>query len=165
MLSPKSSDPTPPPPLPQAINNDCYLKRGVKVGVGPAAGVEVYLFNLILIHFFFYCIQSKEDKGDREGIPHTHPIPQVIRLELFLRPQIPKGIRKQSITWRECVPRGWPTLRATRPSRIDAEQTGGRRRERYCYSFCRQKRPIVWTAHCSLARAGEPLLHVVEPLH
>ena len=50
MLSPKSSDPTPPP---QAINNDCYLKRGVKVGVGPAAGVEVYLFNLILIHFFF----------------------------------------------------------------------------------------------------------------
>ena len=94
MLSPKSSDPTPTPP-PQAINNDCYLKRGVKVGVGPAAGVEVYLFNLILILFFFYCIQSKEDKGDREGIPHTHPIPQVIRLELFLRPQIPKGIRKQ----------------------------------------------------------------------
>ena len=27
---------------------------------------------------------SREDKGDREGIPHTHPIPQVIRLELFL---------------------------------------------------------------------------------
>ena len=26
----------------------------------------------------------REDKGDREGIPHTHPIPQVIRLELFL---------------------------------------------------------------------------------
>ena len=27
---------------------------------------------------------TREDKGDREGIPHTHPIPQVIRLELFL---------------------------------------------------------------------------------
>ena len=27
---------------------------------------------------------SREDKGDREGIRHTHPIPQVIRLELFL---------------------------------------------------------------------------------
>ena len=40
----------------------------------------------------------REDKGDREGIPHTHPIPQVIRLELFLRPQIPRGIRQQPIT-------------------------------------------------------------------
>ena len=28
--------------------------------------------------------QAREDKGDREGIPHTHPIPYVIRLELFL---------------------------------------------------------------------------------
>ena len=28
--------------------------------------------------------QPREDKGDREGIPHTHAIPQVIRLELFL---------------------------------------------------------------------------------
>ena len=27
---------------------------------------------------------SREDKGDREGIPHIHPIPWVIRLELFL---------------------------------------------------------------------------------
>ena len=26
----------------------------------------------------------REDKGDREGIPRTYPIPQVIRLELFL---------------------------------------------------------------------------------
>ena len=26
----------------------------------------------------------REDKGDREGIPHTHPIPYVIRLELVL---------------------------------------------------------------------------------
>ena len=26
----------------------------------------------------------REDKGDREGIPHTYPIPQVIRLESFL---------------------------------------------------------------------------------
>ena len=27
---------------------------------------------------------TREDKRDREGIPHTHPIPWVIRLELFL---------------------------------------------------------------------------------
>ena len=27
---------------------------------------------------------SREDKGDREGIPDTHSIPLVIRLELFL---------------------------------------------------------------------------------
>ena len=33
-----------------------------------------------------YCVHPREDKGDREGIPHTHPIPDVIRLELFLRP-------------------------------------------------------------------------------
>ena len=32
----------------------------------------------------FYYVVTREDKGDREGIPHTHPIPQVIRLELFL---------------------------------------------------------------------------------
>ena len=30
-------------------------------------------------------MDAREDKGDREGIPHTHPIPQVIGLELFLR--------------------------------------------------------------------------------
>ena len=48
---------------------------------------------------------SREDKGDREGIPHTHSIPQVIRLELFLRPQIPRWMRQQPITQRECVPR------------------------------------------------------------
>ena len=33
---------------------------------------------------FCYSLRTREDKGDREGIPHTHPIPQVIRLELFL---------------------------------------------------------------------------------
>ena len=36
----------------------------------------------------------REDKGDREGILRTHPIPWVIRLELFLRPQIPRGIKQ-----------------------------------------------------------------------
>ena len=41
---------------------------------------------------------AREDKGDREGIPNTHPIPYVIRLELFLRPLIPTGIRQQPIT-------------------------------------------------------------------
>jgi len=42
--------------------------------------------------------RAREDKGDRQGIPYTHPIPQVIRLELFLRPQIPRGIRQQPVT-------------------------------------------------------------------
>ena len=27
---------------------------------------------------------SREDKGDREGIPHKYPVPYVIRLELLL---------------------------------------------------------------------------------
>ena len=35
----------------------------------------------------------------------------------------------------------WTThARATRPPRIEAEQKGGRRGERFCYSFCRRKR-------------------------
>ena len=29
---------------------------------------------------------AREDKRDKEGIPHIHPIPKVTRLELFLRP-------------------------------------------------------------------------------
>ena len=33
---------------------------------------------------FSFWISAREDKGDRKGIRHTHPIPQVIRLELFL---------------------------------------------------------------------------------
>ena len=58
----------------------------------------------------------------REGIPHTRPIPQVIRLELFLRAQTvdPKGIIQQPITWRECVPRGWPHLKLTQ-SKIEKD--------------------------------------------
>ena len=34
----------------------------------------------------FICMKNnkRQDKGDREGIPHTYPIPWVIRLELFL---------------------------------------------------------------------------------
>ena len=36
--------------------------------------------------------EPREVKGDREGIPHTHPIPLVIRLELFLRPQIQREV-------------------------------------------------------------------------
>ena len=43
----------------------------------------IYSFKLKRGHHRF---NSREDKGDREGIPHTHPIPQVIRLDLFLRP-------------------------------------------------------------------------------
>ena len=48
---------------------------------------------LYVVCKFDNCMPTREDKGDREGILHTHPIPQVIRLELFLRPQIPRGIR------------------------------------------------------------------------
>ena len=51
------------------------------------------------------CLLPRDYKGDREGIPHIHPIPQVIRLELFLTPQVSRGIRQQPITQRECVPR------------------------------------------------------------
>ena len=29
-------------------------------------------------------LSPRDYKGDREGIPHIHPIPKVIRLELFL---------------------------------------------------------------------------------
>ena len=29
-------------------------------------------------------LKTREDRGDREGSPHTHPIPEVIRLELVL---------------------------------------------------------------------------------
>ena len=29
-------------------------------------------------------LEAREDKEGREGIPHTHPIPQGIRLKLFL---------------------------------------------------------------------------------
>ena len=54
--------------------------------------------------------QPRDYKGDRESIPHIHPIIQVIRLELFLEPQIPRGIGQQPITQRECIPRGRPTL-------------------------------------------------------
>ena len=42
--------------------------------------------------------KPREDKGHREGILNTHPIPQVIRLELFLTPEIRSGIRQQPIT-------------------------------------------------------------------
>ena len=45
-----------------------------------------------------YPLITREDKGEREGISHTHPILYVIRLELFLRPQIPRAIRQQPLT-------------------------------------------------------------------
>ena len=40
--------------------------------------------DLKLLLFFGCTYKAREDKGDREGIPHTHPIPLVIRLEVFL---------------------------------------------------------------------------------
>ena len=41
-------------------------------------------FTKTIIPLALMASESREDKGDTEGIPHTHPIPQVIRLELFL---------------------------------------------------------------------------------
>ena len=55
--------------------------------------IQTFSCSVVRIHHV-----TREDKGDREGILHTHPIPWVIRLELFLRPQIPRGIKQQPIT-------------------------------------------------------------------
>ena len=41
-------------------------------------------FNVYYLLWEWDYSPAREDKGDREGIPNTHPIPQVIRLELFL---------------------------------------------------------------------------------
>ena len=41
--------------------------------------IQSYIAPLTSI--LYYYIQPREDKGDREGIPHTQTIPQVIRLE------------------------------------------------------------------------------------
>ena len=48
--------------------------------------------------FRLFKFRTREVKGDSEGIPHTHPTPQVIRLELFLTPQISREIRQKPIT-------------------------------------------------------------------
>ena len=44
--------------------------------------------------------EAREDKGDREGIPHTHPIPKVIRLELFLELGYSYLARCVDVSWR-----------------------------------------------------------------
>ena len=44
--------------------------------------------------------EAREDKGDREGIPHTHPIPKVIRLELFLELGYSYFARCVDVSWR-----------------------------------------------------------------
>jgi len=56
----------------QALNGDNEIKSRMSWGPSVLPDTDSFI--------------SREDKGDREGIPHTHPIPQVIRLELFLRP-------------------------------------------------------------------------------
>ena len=52
------------------------------------------MFGIISIRdkIFYDRFSARDYKGDREAIPHIHPIPWVIRLELFLTPQISKGI-------------------------------------------------------------------------
>ena len=37
-----------------------------------------------IIYWIQLSQKPRDYKGDGEGIPHIHPIPQVIRLELFL---------------------------------------------------------------------------------
>ena len=55
--------------------------------IGHNSVMRDLLFSQSVTHDFSLKFPSRiarEDKGDREGIPHTHPIPLVIRLELFL---------------------------------------------------------------------------------
>ena len=40
------------------------------------------ILQILLINYIK--LKPRDYKGDREDIPHTHPIPKVIRLELFL---------------------------------------------------------------------------------
>ena len=47
-----------------------------------------------------YWFKTREDKGDREGIPHTHSIPWVIRLELFLESMWSYLARCVDVSWR-----------------------------------------------------------------
>ena len=51
-------------------------------------GSPCFLTLTFFIHWkpkqVFLLFIPREDKGEREGIPHTHPIPWVIRHELFL---------------------------------------------------------------------------------
>ena len=51
---------------------DCEVPN-ISPGIGIAS--TVHIENLLLAPFTMYCIAPREDKGDREGIPHTHPIP------------------------------------------------------------------------------------------
>ena len=46
--------------------------------------IVVEFISRFVLERVIYYAETREDKRDREGIPHTHPIPQVIRLELFL---------------------------------------------------------------------------------
>ena len=43
---------------------------------------------------------SGDYKGDREGIPNIHPIPYVIRLELFLESGKSYSARGVDVSWR-----------------------------------------------------------------
>ena len=46
-----------------------------------------------------HALSPREDKGDREGIPHTHPTPQVIRPELFLESGYSYLARCVDVSW------------------------------------------------------------------
>ena len=81
--------PLSPPPPPPLVKNWRLRPRLVRLIVGSHLSIKkntgyepgdcvlsVTTFGLN------WCNISREDKGDREGILHTHPIPKVIRLEL-----------------------------------------------------------------------------------
>ena len=64
----------------------CYLGYSVSIESSSKAMFTQYriAFRGATRREVFHCIKLRDYKGDREGIPHIHPIPQVIRLELFL---------------------------------------------------------------------------------
>ena len=74
-----------------AANNILHMREGNRTFLGYRSCVKM------ADHFasrglkLGYSKTQERIKRDREGILRTHPIPQVIRLELFLRPQIPRG--------------------------------------------------------------------------
>ena len=81
----------------------------------------------------------RDYKGGQRGHPPYTPCSIGNSSRVIFRTADPKGDWTTANIAR--MYSAWTThARATRPPRIDAEQNGGRRGERFCYSFCRRKR-------------------------
>ena len=65
-------------------NGNRFVKKLEQQRNLPLVSPGGFLFRLNKETQFYAYSRAREDKGDREGIPNTHPIPQVIRLGLFL---------------------------------------------------------------------------------